>query len=379
MLRGLRLNIMLVGLGFAASLQGMPYVKVFDFNQPGKPCLEFSKLVMGTDHLGKMSPEQSIKILDEAVRLGINTFDTSPIYTNGIENLLGRWLATKNDPNLHVITKGGFPFDVGAGDYRSRLSGSVAEIIQNVKEEVDTSFNQLNKSIAVYLMHRDDIFFEDYQELANEKTPAGNILKALSDPQLSNKYSMIGVSNWSEARVNEAITAAEKDPNLMAPVINSPYFSLFEMEDYTIHSGGQQVKHAQMMNPDFEPKAFIMPYSPLGGFNIIQPGWDAAKAVAAKLDRINERYWGNVYEAIFHQANKQRYDRAQAFLKTFNAKHKTTYTLDQLYNAYVLAHPRTDMLAIGPLTVEQLQRTVQSLELAELLTEKDLKWLYSGE
>jgi len=34
-------------------------------------------------------------------------------------------------------------------------------------------------------------------------------------------------------------------------MINSPYFSLFEMSDQTIHALGSQVTHAEMMDPNF--------------------------------------------------------------------------------------------------------------------------------
>jgi hypothetical protein len=43
------------------------------------------------DHLGKVDEQTTIDVLNEAVRLGINTFDTAPIYVNS-EYRLGNWL-----------------------------------------------------------------------------------------------------------------------------------------------------------------------------------------------------------------------------------------------------------------------------------------------
>lgn len=43
-------------------------------------CLEFSKLIIGTDHLGKIGRDKMFEVLDEAARLGINTLDTAPVY-----------------------------------------------------------------------------------------------------------------------------------------------------------------------------------------------------------------------------------------------------------------------------------------------------------
>jgi aryl-alcohol dehydrogenase-like predicted oxidoreductase len=67
------------------------------------------------------------------------------------------------------------------------------------------------------------------------------------------------------------------------------------------------------------------------------------------------------------------------FTSDFNAKRGTHYTIDQMINAYALSHPRTDFLTVGPITVEQLRRTVASIELARMLTPKDLEYLYSGQ
>lgn len=73
-------------------------------------------------------------MLDLAVEYGTNAFDTAPIYINGIERIIGEWMKAKRmaDPNidLYTITKGGFPFDEGCGDYKSRLKETKEEIIK---------------------------------------------------------------------------------------------------------------------------------------------------------------------------------------------------------------------------------------------------------
>lgn len=71
----------------------------------GTACRRFSTLILGTgtwqlfrfactklvDHLGKVDDQVTVDVLNEAVRLGINTFDTAPIYVNS-EYRLGNWL-----------------------------------------------------------------------------------------------------------------------------------------------------------------------------------------------------------------------------------------------------------------------------------------------
>jgi len=68
-------------------------------------CLKVSGLVMGTDHLGKMDNARTIEVLNEAVKLGINTFDTSPIYSAKIEARLGAWLRSRGRTGLYTISK----------------------------------------------------------------------------------------------------------------------------------------------------------------------------------------------------------------------------------------------------------------------------------
>jgi aryl-alcohol dehydrogenase-like predicted oxidoreductase len=227
-------------------------------------------------------------------------------------------------------------------------------------------------------MHRDDADFFNYAKVERPQTPASTILAALAAPELRSKYKMTGVSNWDTPRVNEALAAADRDPALPRPVLSSPYFSLLEMSSITIHSGGVQVKHAEMTDPAFQNGIKIMTYSPLGGFNIVQQGWENARLAALALKEGGDRYWSNAYAAIFHDANKKRFERALRFTEKFNAAHGTHYTVDQTLNAYVLAHSRVDLLAIGPLTVQQLRQSVEALQFSKQLTQADLDYLYNN-
>ncbi len=408
----------------------MEYVKVCGPGKyGGKQCKCISRLVMGTDHLGNFweqwgFPEgnnktpywqmknNARKMLDYAVDKGINLFDTAPIYVGGIENTLGAWLRDKKKYtglNLYTLTKGGFPLDKGPGTYTSRLRGSEKKIIENIAEELRYSYPNLHGQIDFYLMHRDDIEFVNYADRTYKdgngqtrvQTPVKTILEALSSntkygdiPHLSGRsirdhYTWIGVSNWKTTRVNKAVQESNADLSLLPPMINSPYFSLFEMSDkYTIHSGGVQVKHGEMMDPKFQKGILIMPYSALGGFPIIDKGtkankgidaWENAKKVAKSLDNNNDRYWGNVYEAVFTKDNEKRFYKVHKISQEFRLDNKQ-YTIDQWLNAYVLAHPRTDLLAVGPIKKEHIDRTSSSLALAKALRKRPdiLDWLYSG-
>ena len=425
---------------------GMEYVTACDRKHV---CRKFSRLIMGTDHLaqsdwtndGQKEPTDAevFAVLDEAAKLGINLFDTSPIYVGGVENRLGKWIKSRKpsiassqfyynkdlnpDRKLYTLSKGGFPFDlfyskklesgthsnalkqaltnmsvldmslspaadgsialnnVPPGTYASRLYGSQDQIESRVAEELGHTDNNLDSDLTIYLMHRDDNDYVQFKEVAREQTPVLTIMKALSSPQLASKYELIGWSNWQTDRVNESVKLGATTANLIRPSFNSAYFSLFEMSSRSIHAGGIQVTHAEMMDQQFQRGIFQNPYSPLGGFSVLdkpEPRWENAKKSAKAKYDAGDAYWQNVYYAIFTDANEARFKRAEQFTKYFNLAHHTNYTIDQTINAYALAHNRTDFLTVGPINVMELRRTVGALKLARMLTPKDLDYLYKG-
>lgn len=113
------------GVLFAQNLSSsdMEYIEV---RNERNERIKFSRLIMGTDHIAqedwygdsprKITEQYVHELLDEAARLGINLFDTSPIYVGDIEYKLGKWMEKhrQRNPNhrVYALSKGGFPFDL---------------------------------------------------------------------------------------------------------------------------------------------------------------------------------------------------------------------------------------------------------------------------
>jgi aryl-alcohol dehydrogenase-like predicted oxidoreductase len=439
-----KINLVAIFFAFSAAKAKMEYVQLTD--QQGQ-VRKLSRLIMGTDHLVQPnwvteghpeSPEAYVfKVLDEAVRLGINVIDTSPIYVGNIENLVGRWLESRknlikqnsfyaeNDLNpdrqIYIISKGGFPFDLfysqrlekgshsdelksdlqsigilqesgskeeqklvnaPPGTYASRLYGSESQIRERVSIELGHTLANLGNGLTVYLMHRDDFDSVEFDVIKRNQTQVETIMKALSHPSVKENFPMLGWSNWTTDRVNKSIGLSNSNPELASPQLNSPYFSLFEMSQRSIHARGIQVTHREMMDANFQKGIYLMSYSPLGGFSILdkpEPAWENAKLNAEKKFRERDPYWQNVYHAIFTPENEVRYYRALKWIKKYNQIHNANFTLDQLFNAYALAHVRTNFLTVGPITIEQVRRTVDSLVLSKQLGKDVLEELYTVE
>ncbi|OYZ18060.1 MAG: hypothetical protein B7Y39_14255 [Bdellovibrio sp. 28-41-41] len=428
----------------------MDYVPV-----PGRDgqIMMFSRLIMGTDHLaqanwtGQNQPQPSeemiFKVLDEAVRNGMNVIDTSPIYVGNIEFLVGKWLKLRKDDikndrfyahpglnpdrKIYVISKGGFPFDlfyskelpsgthseellkalkkkgildststnlqntklnhVPPYSYASRLFGDLDQIVARLSEEIRHTIDNLGEPPTVWLMHRDDGDVLDGKEIVRPKTEVEMIMRALSSTQLTEKFQLLGWSNWDVGRIAESLVLSQTHPKYRKPLFSSPYFSLFEEQGKeTIHSLGSEVTHPELAGhrilrekSNYLNGIFLNPYSPLGGFSILDRPWEEAKADAKRKFDSGDAYWQHVYKTIFTPENELRHQRALAFTQKLNFEQQATFTVDQVMNAYALAHQRLDFLTVGPITVEQVQRTVSSLSLSKKLAFKDLEHLYHVE
>jgi len=410
------------------SVEEMEYVEV---SNERNVKVKFSRLIMGTDHVAQddwygpnsrqITEEYVHQLFDEAARLGINLFDTSPIYVGDIENKLGKWMKSWKEKNpgkqVYALSKGGFPFDlywskklpegvnsncvqellkakgimaegddelpnVPNGTYISRLFGDDRQIASRIGDEIKHTLTNLGGAPTVYLMHRDDGDFINFEAVKRSQSSVLDIMEALSSKDLRQQFTFLGWSNWKPHRIMRSLNLSDNRPDLARPVFNSPYFSLFEMSERSIHAGGIQVTHEDMMNENFLKGIKIMSYSPLGGISILdrpEPCWVNARKDARKKYAQGDPYWKNVYHAIFTCANEARYNRVVDFTGQFNKKHGTSYTVDQMVNAYALAHTRADFLIIGPISVEQLRRSVGALKLAGMLTRKDLDYLYYGD
>ena len=149
-------------------------------------------------------------LLDEALALGINTFDTARVYGKS-EKSLGTWLKSQNREDIVIITKGCHPSFLG----RKRVTRN--DFLKDLK----LSLNALGTNyIDIYLLHRD-----------NELVPVGEIIEMLNECHERGLIRAFGVSNWSFERIVEANEYA-KAHNLMPFMFSSPHYSLAEQ----IHS-----------------------------------------------------------------------------------------------------------------------------------------------
>ena len=182
---------------------------------------EVQPLAFGGNVFGWTADEAtSFRLLDAFVDAGQNLIDTADVYSRWVpghtggesETVLGRWLKKSGKRDKVVIaTKVGF--DMGGDD--KGLSSAY------IKKAVDRSLKRLQiDTIDLYQSHTDD-----------ESTPLEETLGAYADLLKAGKIRAIGASNYTAARLTEALAVSRKN-NLPAYTCLQPHYSLIERAPY---------------------------------------------------------------------------------------------------------------------------------------------------
>jgi aryl-alcohol dehydrogenase-like predicted oxidoreductase len=161
--------------------------------------------------------ERSFEVLDAYFQAGGNFIDTSDSYgrrgpggAGESERIIGRWMASRgNRDRLVIATKVGMAPD---------LRGLSRETIRH---GIEGSLQRLGiDTVDLYYAHRDDL-----------DTPLRETLGELGALIAEGKIRHAGASNYSAARLREAIEAGAED-GLASYVALQPHYNLLERGEY---------------------------------------------------------------------------------------------------------------------------------------------------
>ena len=145
-------------------------------------------LALGTAPFGTGIPKDTaFAILDAFTDLGGNLIDTAAVYGMGVsEQTLGEWMRLRQSRDRVVIsTKGGHP---SIPDWARRITE------EDIRADMEDSLRYLGTDhVDIYFLHRDD-----------ESKPVEDIMPILDTLVREGKTRLIGASNWTVARINEA-------------------------------------------------------------------------------------------------------------------------------------------------------------------------------
>jgi len=295
-----------------------------EFTQLGRTGLKVSRLCLGTMNFGPQTEEKdSFAVMDKALELGINFFDTANVYGRktgeGVtEQIVGRWFALGGGRREKVVLATKVYGKMGDWPNESSLSAL------HIRQALEGSLKRLQTDhIDLYQMHHVD-----------RLTPWEEIWQAMEVLVQQGKVIYVGSSNFAGWHITQAQEAA-KARHFMGLVSEQSLYNL----------------NARMVELEVLPacKAYglgVILWSPLGGgllggvLQKIKEGRRAEKDTQKEIEE--KRPQLEAWEAFCKELGEKPADVALAWL---------------LHNPVVTAP------IIGPRKMEQLTGSLRALEL----------------
>ncbi len=309
-----------------------------EYTQLGRTGLKVSRLCLGTMNFGPQTSEaDSHAIMDKALELGINFFDTANVYGwktgEGVtEQIVGRWFAQGGGRRDKVVIATKVYGGMGKWPNQGRLSAL------HIRQACEASLCRLQTDhIDLYQMHHVD-----------RQTPWEEIWQAMETLVQQGKVLYVGSSNfaaWNIVQANEAARAR----HFMGLVSEQ---SLYNLKDRMIELEVIPACRSYGLG--------IIPWSPLGGgllggvLQKVEEGRRASKDIQKGIEEKRGKL--EAWEKYCKEMGERPADVALAWL---------------LHNSAVTAP------IIGPRTVEQLTGSLRALKVKlnkAALTKLDEIW-----
>ena len=296
-----------------------------EYRHLGRSGVKVSRLCLGTMNFGPQTSEpDSFAIMDRALELGINFFDTADVYgwklgEGWTEQIIGRWFAQGGGRRDKVVLATKVYGRMGEWPNQSRLSAV------HIKRACEESLRRLRTDwIDVYQMHHVD-----------RETPWEEIWQAMEQLVGEGKVVYVGSSNFAGWHVAQAQEAA-RHRNFLGLVSEQ---SLYNLADRMIELEVIPACEAYGLG--------LVPWSPLGRGLLAGVLQSVGKGRRADEDLKKEvaksRSKLEAYEALCAGIGEQPADVALAWL---------------------LHQPVVTSPIIGPRTMEQLDGSMRALSLS---------------
>jgi NDP-hexose C3-ketoreductase / dTDP-4-oxo-2-deoxy-alpha-D-pentos-2-ene 2,3-reductase len=301
-----------------------------EYRRLGKNGVLVSPLCLGTMNFGWHTNEKdSFALMDQALDLGINFFDTADVYgwaaiKGATEEIIGRWLAQGGRRDSIVLATKVYNWmnraDRRKEPNRDRRNLSALKIIRHCED----SLKRLKTDVIdIYQMHHVD-----------RECPWEEIWQAMDTLRTQGKIIYVGSSNfagWDIAQANEIAKARH-----LLPLVSEQ--SIYHLDNRMVELEVVPACKSYGMG--------LIPWSPLAGGLLggalkkheggRRSGEDFDKKVELKKDKLR------AYESLCAELGEQPADVALAWL---------------LHNPVVTAP------IIGPRTAEQLKGSLRATEI----------------
>lgn len=305
--------------------------------------LPVSRIVLGTAFSPMNRGEAVDEVLDNAMTLGINCFDTAAVYGDA-EASLGKWIEARgNRDKVLILTKGAHPTM-----WRNRVTD------YDIKSDLATSLAKLRTDfVEMYLLHRDDMTL-----------PVGPIVEVLNELQAAGKIHAFGGSNWTHQRIQEANEYAYAH-NLVPFTLSSPNFGLADQKGDPWGWGSVSIAGKEREDARAWYRSTGMPalaYSSLGN------GFFAGRFKSSEPEKAEELLNSAAKRAFLYPDNLERLARAEALAE------KKGCTVAQIALAYLLRQPDLNTFAIvSSRRLEGMQENCAALDIP--MSQEELLYL----
>jgi aryl-alcohol dehydrogenase-like predicted oxidoreductase len=306
----------------------------------GRTALKVSRLCLGTMNFGPQTTEEdSYKIMDRALELGINFFDTANVYGwkkgEGItEQIVGRWWDQGGGRRDKVVIATKVYGDMGDWPNTSRLSKL------HMRRALDASLLRLKTDfIDIYQFHHvwREATWDEIWEFCEGAVQQGKVL-------------YVGSSNFAGWHIAQANEAARRR-NFLGLVSEQSIYHLMRRQIETD------------VLPACEAYGLgVIPWSPLGGgllggvLEKAEKGRRASEGMQKEIDKHRSKI--EAWENLCRELNEKPADVALAWM---------------------LQDKRITAPITGPRTMEQLDGSLRALEIKlEEETNKKINEIFPG-
>lgn len=289
----------------------------------GNTGVKVSTLCFGTMSFGDTADEKTSAAMFNRCRdVGINFFDCANVYAGGrSEEILGDLIADCRD-ELVITSKvfGSTGSDINAGGSSRR----------HIRSAVEASLKRLKTDhIDIYFLHKFD-----------DDTPIEETIRVMDDLVKAGKILYPAASNFSAWQVAKALGISAREGLARFECIQPMYNVVKRQAEVEI------LPMAQSENVG------VIPYSPLGGGLLTGKYGTAKRPDMGRLVE-NQMYQTRYGETLYYEVAERFTDFAQ----------ERSLSPVSLAVAWVAAHPAVTAPIIGARNLEQLEGSLNSLDI----------------
>lgn len=303
---------------------------MMEYTTFGDTGLEVSRLCLGTYDFGH-GPEwkindrdQCLKIVDEAIKRGINFIDTANIYSDGeSERIVGDAVAGRRDEMVIATKVSGRtrPGPNGAGLSRKHIFEAVKESLNRLQTDY----------IDLYYLHQWD-----------QDTPIEETLEAMHHLIQDGKVRYFGMSNFPSWELMKAYNRG-RERGFAVPECVEPQYSLVG-----------RTEEENLLPVADHLDLGVATYAPLGG-GLLTGVYDPNDDIPTTFRASKGGQWGRIFK---RDQNLEVLNRVK---NTANNKNVSPVAISV---AWVLANETVDASIIGPNRVEHLDDYLDALSVS---------------